>query len=708
MVDGCEGEVMNLMQDIAYLKGVGPARAELLREELRIYTCKDLLSYYPFRYVDKSQITQITQIQNENEPVQLLLECLGFTEVGIGRAKRLTGRFRDATGDIELVWFKGASWVQKNFQVGQSYLVYGKPALFSGRYNIPHPEVEWVEKARWTAGNTFKPVYRTTEKCTKKGLNSNGIAQLTRTLVSALPQGVIEENLPQELLDKYKLMSRESAMREVHFPQDAKWLEAARRRLKFEELFFLQIQVAKQKVSLTKDERGVVFEKVGELFLDFYNQHLPFELTNAQKRVVKEIRQDVAKGFHMNRLIQGDVGSGKTIVAILSMLLAVDNGFQSCLMAPTEILAMQHHQSMKELLAPLQCEVALLTGSTKAAERRRIHQGLLDGSIQLLVGTHALIEPVVQFQKLGLVIIDEQHRFGVAQRARLWEKASIPPHILVMTATPIPRTLAMTVYGDLDVSIIDELPPGRKPIETLWRSDARRIEVFQFMENEIKKGRQVYVVFPLIEESEALDYKDLQDGYDGISRRFPRPQYQISIVHGRMKAEDRDYEMDLFVKKQTHIMIATTVIEVGVNVPNASVMVIESAERFGLSQLHQLRGRVGRGADQSYCILMTGNKLSQESKTRMETMVRTNDGFEIAEVDLELRGPGDIAGTQQSGVLQLKIADIVKDQSILLVARECALEMVEKDAALALPQHLCVRKYLEEISRGNSDWSKIS
>lgn len=706
--DGGIDEAMNLLQDIVYLKGVGPAKAELLRDELGIFTFRDLLQYFPFRYVDKSQITTVKQIQGEGEPVQLLLECVSFTEVGAGRAKRLTGRFRDASGDIELVWFKGASWMQKNFQIGQTYLVYGKPALFSGRYNIPHPEVEWVEHSRWSAGNTFKPVYRTTEKCSKKGLNSNGIAQLTRTLVSQLPVGWVEENLPEALLVKYKLILREAALREVHFPQDAKRLEAARRRLKFEELFFLQIQVARQKVALTKDERGVVFEKVGDLFLDFYNKHLPFELTNAQKRVVKEIRQDVAKGFHMNRLIQGDVGSGKTIVAILGMLLAVDNGFQACLMAPTEILAIQHHQSMKELLAPLNCEVALLTGSTKTAERRRIHQGLLEGSIQLLVGTHALIEPIVQFQKLGLVIIDEQHRFGVAQRARLWAKAATPPHILVMTATPIPRTLAMTVYGDLDVSIIDELPPGRKPIETVWRSDARRIEVFQFMENEITKGRQVYVVYPLIEESEALDYKDLQDGYDSILRRFPRPQYQISIVHGRMKAEDRDYEMDLFIKQRTHIMVATTVIEVGVNVPNASVMVIESAERFGLSQLHQLRGRVGRGADQSYCILMTGNKLSNESKTRMETMVRTNDGFEIAEVDLELRGPGDISGTQQSGVLQLKIADIVKDQSILLVARECALEMVEEDSALSLSKHYCVRKYLDEITKGNSDWSKIS
>lgn len=694
--------------DITFLKGVGPAKSEVLQAELGIQTWGGLLMHFPFRYVDKSQISTIQQIQSDEYPVQLMLEFVSMQEVGMARAKRLVGRFRDNTGDIELVWFKGASWIQRLLQRGQTYLVYGKPTLFSGKYNLAHPEIELIEKSRWLAGNALKPVYRTTDKLTKKGLNSNGIAQLTRQLIAEIPIGCLEENLPDEVVRKYNLMDRESAMRCIHLPPNAEQLAAATRRLKFEELFFIQIQIAKQKISLTKDERGVVFEKVGEYFNEFYHHHLPFQLTGAQKRVIKEIRQDVAKGYHMNRLIQGDVGSGKTIVAVLAMLLAVDNGFQSCLMAPTEILAQQHFQLIQSLLSKINITVELLTGSTKTKERRRILEGVQQGTIRLLIGTHALIEPVVVFDNLGLVIIDEQHRFGVAQRAKLWEKAKIPPHILVMTATPIPRTLAMTLYGDLDISVIDELPPGRKPIQTVWRSDARRLEVFQFMENEIKKGRQVYVVFPLIEESEALDYKDLQDGYDSLSRRFPRPQFQISIVHGRVKNEDRDFEMDLFVKGHTHIMVATTVIEVGVNVPNASVMVIESAERFGLSQLHQLRGRVGRGADQSYCILMTGNKLSAESKTRMETMVRTNNGFEIAEVDLELRGPGDVAGTMQSGTLQLKIADLVRDQPILLAARETALTIIEKDAALKMPEHASIVRHLIWMNRDQSDWSKIS
>jgi ATP-dependent DNA helicase RecG len=697
-----------LDQNITYLKGVGPSKAEVLLSELGIQTWGGLLMHFPFRYIDKTELVSIRQIQSDEVPIQLLLECVGWQEVGVARSRRLVGRFKDATGEMELVWFKGISWVQRMLQRGQFYLVYGKPTLFSGKYNMAHPEMELIEKSRWMSGNTFKPVYRTTDKLSKKGLNSNGLAQLTRQLIEELPVGVIKENLPAEVLNKFQLMDRESAIRNIHLPSNAEVLAAARRRLKFEELFFIQIQIARQKISLTKEERGVVFEKVGDYFNEFYHHHLPFELTGAQKRVIKEIRQDVVKGYHMNRLIQGDVGSGKTIVAVLSMLLAVDNGFQCCLMAPTEILAQQHFQLIKSLLSKLNIEVELLTGSTKAKERRRILSGLQEGSIRLLIGTHALIEPVVVFKQLGLVIIDEQHRFGVAQRAKLWQKATIPPHILVMTATPIPRTLAMTLYGDLDISVIDELPPGRKPIQTIWRSDARRLEVFQFMEEEIKKGRQIYVVYPLIEGSEALDYKDLQDGYDSLSRRFPRPQFQISIVHGRIKNEDRDFEMDLFQRGSTHIMVATTVIEVGVNIPNASVMVVESAERFGLSQLHQLRGRVGRGADQSYCVLMTGNKLSAESKTRMETMVRTNNGFEIAEVDLELRGPGDIAGTMQSGTLQLKIADLVKDQAILLAAREMALAIVEKDPTLLSPPYQMIFQYLQWLNKDQSDWSKIS
>jgi ATP-dependent DNA helicase RecG len=503
-------------------------------------------------------------------------------------------------------------------------------------------------------------------------------------------------------------MPRREAIAQIHLPADLGLLKAAQRRLKFEELFFIQIQLAKLKMKQTVQERGAVFTKVGDLFNTFYSQHLPFELTGAQKRVMKEIRSDVARGFHMNRLIQGDVGSGKTIVALLAALLSIDNAFQCCLMVPTEILAQQHFKSISELLQPLGIEVCLLTGSSSAAKRRYMLQGLADGSLSFIIGTHALIEPVVQFKNLGLVIIDEQHRFGVVQRAALWKKAALPPHILVMTATPIPRTLAMTLYGDLDISVIDELPPGRKPIQTLWRSDARRPEVFQFMENEIAKGRQIYVVYPLIEESEAMDYKDLEDGYEALSRRFPLPKFRISIVHGRMKSDARNIEMDYFVKGETHIMLATTVIEVGVNVPNASVMVIESAERFGLSQLHQLRGRVGRGAEQSFCLLMSGNKVSKEARTRLETMVRTNDGFEVAEVDMQLRGPGDLAGTQQSGVIDLKIADLVKDQAILQAAREIALEIAAADPDLRHEENRPIALHLAEMEREKSDWSRIS
>jgi ATP-dependent DNA helicase RecG len=698
---------VNLKKEIAFLKGVGPQRAEVLKSELGIVYYGQLLQHFPFRYIDKSQITLIRDIASEDIPVQLLGTIIGLRELGEGKAKRLSALFKDDSGEMELVWFKGAKWIKDSIKPGEQYIIYGKPAAFKGRYNIAHPEMESVDKARFTAGNGMKPVYSTTEKLSRKGLNSNGIGKLTRQLVEEI-KNAIPENLPEEILQRFKLMRRQDAIAQVHIPSDAQTLAQARRRLKFEELFFIQIQLAKLKVKQTTQERGVVFPVVGHFFNTFFKDHLPFELTGAQKRVVKEIRADVAKGFHMNRLIQGDVGSGKTIVALLAALLSIDNNYQVCLMVPTEILAQQHYQSISELLKPLGVPVVLLTGSTSTANRRKIHAGLQDGSIPFIIGTHALIEPTVVFKNLGLVIIDEQHRFGVVQRAALWKKAALPPHILVMTATPIPRTLAMTLYGDLDVSVIDELPPGRKPIATSWKSDSRRPEVFQFMEDEIKKGRQIYVVYPLIEESEAMDYKDLQDGYESLSRRFPLPDYRISVVHGKMKSEARDYEMNLFVNKQTQIMVATTVIEVGVNVPNASVMVIESAERFGLSQLHQLRGRVGRGADQSYCLLMSGVKVSKEARTRLETMVRTNDGFEIAEVDMELRGPGDMAGTQQSGVIDLKIADLVKDQAILQAAREVALEIAEKDPELQLPQHRIIQEHLNELEREKSDWSRIS
>lgn len=699
--------MLSLHNDISYLKGVGPQRAESLQKELGIYTWGQLLLHYPFRYVDRSKVMKIRDIASDSVAVQIMGQFVSVKELGDGRAKRLTAVFRDDSGSMELVWFKGIKWAKAAIQLNQTYIIYGKPTEFKGKYNIAHPEIEILEQARITNGNELKPVYSTTEKLSAKGLNSNGIAKLTRQLIEEI-NGRVPENLSEEVLSKFKLMPRAEALMQVHVPSNAAALEAARRRLKFEELFFIQMQLVKQKLLNTKLERGVVFQKVGEVFNTFYEKHLPFELTNAQKRVIKEIRSDVARGYHMNRLIQGDVGSGKTIVAVLSALLAIDNGYQVCLMAPTEILAQQHFHGIAELLAPLNLNVTLLTGSTKKSERKIIHERLLSGEIKLLIGTHALIEPVVQFQNLGLVIIDEQHRFGVAQRAALWKKAALPPHVLVMTATPIPRTLAMTLYGDLDISVIDELPPGRKPIQTLHKSDAKRLEVFQFMENEIKKGRQIYVVYPLIEESEVMDYKDLMDGYESISRRFPLPEYRISIVHGQMKNENKEHEMKLFVEGQTQIMVATTVIEVGVNVPNASVMVIESAERFGLSQLHQLRGRVGRGADQSYCILMTGHKLSADARKRLETMVETNDGFKIAEVDLELRGPGDITGTQQSGLMNLRIADLAKDQQMLSYAREMALEIIDDDPTLSQEKNRCITEHLSLIAQHKSDWSKIS
>ena len=698
---------MLLEKEISYLKGVGPLRAETLRNELRIATWGDLLMHYPFRYMDRSQILKIRDIQSDSTAIQLMGVITSMKEIGEARAKRLVATFRDDSGEMELVWFKGIRWAKTAIQPNQTYIVYGKPNAFKGRYNIPHPELELMENARIIQGSELKPVYSTTEKLTAKGLNSNGIAKLTKQLIEELA-GRIDENLPDEVLQRFKLMPRAEAISQIHVPTNSKLLEAARRRLKFEELFFIQMQLVKQKLMNTKEERGVVFQKVGELFTTFYDKYLPFELTGAQKRVMKEVRLDVARGYHMNRLIQGDVGSGKTIVALLSALLAMDNGYQVCLMAPTEILAQQHFQGISELLSPMGLDVVLLTGSTPKSVRKKIHERLINGDLKFIIGTHALIEPIVQFQNLGLVIIDEQHRFGVMQRAALWKKAELPPHVLVMTATPIPRTLAMTLYGDLDISVIDELPPGRKPITTTHNTDAKRLTVFQFMENEIAKGRQIYVVYPLIEESEMMDYKDLQDGYESLARRFPLPQFKISVVHGQMKSDARNYEMEQFVSGKTQIMVATTVIEVGVNVPNASVMVIESAERFGLSQLHQLRGRVGRGADQSYCILMTSHKLSTDARTRLETMVRTTDGFEIAEVDLQLRGPGDITGTQQSGLVNLRIADLARDQQMLSAAREMALEITDEDPHLQSPKNQRIVQHLNSLKSNKTEWGKIS
>jgi ATP-dependent DNA helicase RecG len=696
-----------LENDISFLKGVGPARADQFRMELGIRTWEDLLMHYPFRYVDKSQFQKVRDVKSDAVAVQLQGTIVRLTEMGEARAKRLVGVFQDETGTMELVWFKGARWLKSSLPLNKPCLVYGKPTEFKGKFNIAHPEVEEIETSRMAAGVGLKPVYSTTEKMSNRGLNSNVIGKLTLQLCEEV-RHEIPEVLPQELIQQYKLISRTEALVQLHAPANAEKLEQARRRLKFEELFFLQLQLLQTKLAGTVEQRGVVFEKVGELFNSFYKKHLPFELTGAQKRVVKEIRTDVMKGFHMNRLVQGDVGSGKTIVALMAILLAIDNGYQACLMAPTEILANQHFEGISQLLEPLGVRVELLTGSVKKKNRVPLLEDLKSGELKFIIGTHALIEPVVEFANLGLVVIDEQHRFGVAQRAALWKKAALPPHILVMTATPIPRTLAMTVYGDLDVSIIDELPPGRKPVNTQWHTDAYRLMLFEFIRQEIALGRQVYVVYPMIEESEKMDYKDLFDGYESMSRAFPSPKYFISIVHGRMKAEDRDFEMKQFIEKKTQIMVATTVIEVGVNVPNASVMVIESAERFGLSQLHQLRGRVGRGADQSYCVLMTGHKLSDDTKLRMETMVRTTDGFEIAEVDLRLRGPGDLAGTAQSGVLQLRIADMVKDQQMMAAARNIANEWLSEDPQLTGDKSAPIREELLRLKKKKSDWSGIS
>ena len=692
--------------EITFLKGVGPQRAELLAKELGLHTYNDLLHYFPFRYVDKSTFTSVRESFAITGPVQMKGRISKVSEVGDGRKKRLTAVFTDDSASIDLVWFTGVKWVKPIIKAEGEFTLFGKVTRFGAKYNIAHPEVEPYEKTLERVGN-LQPVYNSGEKLSAKGLHTKGIEKIQRTM-SSLLKGKIHNTLSEEIIQQYNLMDREEAFRQIHFPESPELLQKATMRLKFEELFFMQMALIKQKLITQRKTKGYVFGAVGIHFNTFYNNHLPFELTGAQKRVVKEIRRDTATGNHMNRLLQGDVGSGKTLVAILSMLVALDNGFQACLVAPTEILANQHLQSTLEMLGPMGVKVGLLTGSSKVGQRRIIHEALEDGSMQILIGTHAILEEKVRFKNLGLAIVDEQHKFGVAQRGRLWKKNVQPPHVLVMTATPIPRTLAMTFYGDLDISVIDELPPGRKEIRTIHYFDSKRLLLFQFLEDEIKKGRQVYVVYPLIEESETLDYKDLMDGYESISRRFPRPEYQISIVHGKMKPADKEYEMNLFAQGKTHILVATTVIEVGVNVPNASVMLIESAEKFGLSTLHQLRGRVGRGAEQSFCVLMTGYKLSQDAKLRMETMVRTTDGFEIAEVDLHMRGPGDIMGTQQSGILDLKIADLAKDNQILNLARISATEVLDEDPDLTNKKNLDIRQELLSQMKRKTHWSRIS
>ena len=695
-----------LLTPIEYLKGVGPKRAEVLKQGAGIYTYWDLLNYFPFRYIDRSEFYEIRQISEELGMVQLKGRLRTYQEVGIKRSKRLVASIEDDTGQIELVWFKGIKWVKPTLQIGTEYIVFGKPSKFGAKFNIAHPELTLVQKDKPVMGG-LQPVYHSGDKLSGKGLNSKGFENIVSSLIPQI-KGMIQENLSQQILTKFNLVPKEKAMLGIHRPINYEEAKASQTRLKFEELFFLQLLLAKQKQVVRSKSRGHVFDKVGDLFNSMYKDHLPFDLTGAQKKVLKEIRRDLGSGVQMNRLLQGDVGSGKTLVALFSLLIAIDCGFQTSLMAPTEILATQHFHTINDFVCQLPVNVALLTGSTKTAERKIIHEQLESGELHILIGTHALLEDKVKFKNLGLSVVDEQHRFGVAQRARLWKKNKLPPHILVMTATPIPRTLAMTFYGDLDVSVIDEMPPGRKPVVTQHRFDSARITIFGFIEKEIQKGRQVYIVYPLIEESEKLDYKDLMDGYESIVRRFPQPDYQVSIVHGRMKPADKEMEMQRFAERKTQIMVATTVIEVGVNIPNASIMIVESAEKFGLSQLHQLRGRVGRGGDQSYCILMTSHKLTEDAKKRLETMVRTNDGFEIAEVDLKLRGPGDIMGTQQSGLLELKIADLAKDGQLLQYARNAAFDLISEDADLEKPENTEIRKQLLKMVKERPNWSKIS
>lgn len=696
-----------LQTPIAYLKTIGPTRAKLLKEQLGIHTYQDLLHFFPNRYVDRTQFHHINQLETSLAEVQIVGVINQIETIAQKKGSRLVAKFSDSTGTMELVWFKGAKWIKESIKPNTPYVIFGKISVFQGKFSMAHPDMELLENYQANNRIGLQAIYPSTERLSNANMGNRFMLRAMEQLFNECGSA-FEETLSDSILDHLKLLQRSTALFQIHFPKDAKMLSRAAARLKFEELFFIQLQLIRKNLIRKKKIKGLPFNEVGAYFNDFYNNYLPFQLTNAQKRVIKEIRTDVGSNAQMNRLLQGDVGSGKTIVAVMSILFALDNGYQACLMAPTEILANQHFKGVSELLEPLGIQVALLTGSVKKSARKPLLENLQSGELKVLIGTHALLEDTVVYKNLGLAIIDEQHRFGVAQRAKLWHKNTIPPHILVMTATPIPRTLAMSIYGDLDISIIDELPPGRKEIKTVWRSDAHRLGVFKFIREEIEKGRQIYIVYPLINESEALDYKDLMDGYDSISRSFPAPEFQVSIIHGQMNAAAKAYEMDRFVNGKTQIMVATTVIEVGVNVPNASVMIIESAERFGLSQLHQLRGRVGRGAEQSFCILMSGNKLSQEGKTRLETMVASSDGFEIAEVDLKLRGPGDLMGTQQSGVLQLKIADIVKDADLLKKAREVAITTLKSDPSLETVNNKPILLAYRALVKHKNIWNYIS
>jgi len=694
---------MTLETSIEYVKGIGPDRAKLIKNVLAISNVEDLLNFYPIRYLDKNKVYTVSQLQESNLDVQLKGKITNIQEIQTGKTKRLAAKFRDDTGSMDLVWFQYSKWLKEQLPVNKEVFIFGKINVFNNQYSMPHPEIEVEEKKE--SDNRLKPIYPSSEKLTKRGLNQRFFQNVLRNICKEIPN-LIEENMPDYMIRHFKFLSRQHTFLNIHFPKNMEYFEKANYRLKFEESFFFQLGYGLKKLHHKTHNFGNPFPVVGEYFTGFYENHLPFELTGAQKRVLKEIRLDMKRPVQMNRLLQGDVGSGKTMVALLTMLIAMDNGFQSCMMAPTEILAQQHYNGIKDLLVNTGINVRLLTGSTKASQRKIIHQELENGELSILIGTHAILEDKVKFKNLGLAIIDEQHRFGVAQRAKLWAKNKIPPHILVMTATPIPRTLAMSFYSDLDVSVIDEMPVGRKPIITAHRREKDRAYVYDFCREEIQKARQVYFVYPLIEESETLDYRNLMEGMDNVMDNFSK--YNVTMLHGKMKPDEKDAAMNYFASGKAEIMVATTVIEVGVNVPNASVMVIESAERFGLSQLHQLRGRVGRGAEQSYCILMTSDKLSSDSRTRIKTMTETNDGFKISEVDMQLRGPGDILGTQQSGVVDFKRLDLVHDSAIIKLTKKTVEKILENDPHLNRPDHIAIKSYYLKYYKGKNKWSKIS
>ena len=692
---------------IDYLKGVGPNRSKLFKKELKIFTYQDLLSFFPYRYVDKTKYHKIDEINNTKSEIQLIGKIVDLYESGSPRKRRLIAKLKDDTGFIELVWFKSHKWIKESLILNKNYIIYGKPNMFNGIYNIPHPELELYKKENLKYRSSLDPVYPSTENLIKRGITNKVIRDIVKELLLKTKSKFVE-SLPKYIIKEYKLLDKNSAIINIHLPKSNQFLSKAIKRLKFEELFYLQLQLIKKNISRKEKIKGFRFKKVGNTFNSFYNNHLNFSLTNAQKRVLKEIRRDLGSNAQMNRLLQGDVGSGKTIIAFMTTLIAIDNNFQACIMAPTEILSVQHYNNFKKICKLLNISIQILTGSTKTLEKRKIYDELENGELQILIGTHALIQDKVKFKNLGIAIIDEQHKFGVAQRSKLWKKNTLPPHILIMTATPIPRTLAMSVYGDLDISVIDELPPGRKNIITVHRKENSRLKVIRFLREEISKGRQAYIVYPLIKESEKMDYKDLLDGYDSLSRDFPLPEYQISMVHGKMKPEDKDYEMERFISGTTNILVSTTVIEVGVDIPNASVMIIESTERFGLSQLHQLRGRVGRGTHKSYCILMSGNKTTNDSKIRINTMVKSNDGFEIAEKDLEIRGPGNLMGTQQSGIIPLKIANLVSDKNMISTIRDYVKKILATDQNLTKKENTTILNTYKHLNKNNNIWNYIS